>query len=813
LTTGNETGITTCTVVASSTLKALRLLREQLGPDAFVVSSSVTAGGVEIVASLQAPAAGRIPPATPLALAAPSTLTLVQTPAAPVDGGNGSVLREIHSMRGMIEEQLAGLTWNEAQKRDPLRGQLLRTLLGAGFSARLAKDLLADLPAGLDHAGGLAHIKSAMASQMPVLEDEDALMNEGGVYALMGPTGVGKTTTTAKLAARCVMRFGAEKLALITTDSYRIGAYEQLRIYGQILGVAVHAVKDAGDLEAVLASLQDKHMVLIDTVGMSQRDRAVSDQIAMLCGASRPVKRLLLLNASSHGDTLNEVVKAYRHGGQAASGNDLAGCILTKVDEATHPGVLVDIVIRHQLTLHYVSSGQKVPENLLLGNREQLIDSVFEARSQSSLFVPGEADLDEQPAALRNEAKVAAAEAVSQRLRAQCRQLISTLAHNAQELTSNAAALAAGDIGFEQSRALWRQLSGDPVQAGAIAATLMRQAHADSKRHCSDYVLASSRDIQLPTDDKAEARHPVTALLSDRTGQPFAAPLWALLADAASSANAGQVSPDALDPHHFDNKPVVHLFSGMASFDQVQVWQASGLRWVASVPASLQVELAEDGLSATLQELVSGLEFSLPQPVSFRGKTGLLSIAEMLVSLCPDAQGDRTRAPADASLQRCVVRRIVDAASGTLVAHSYLLTSINIQAKAQQIMQWAVWRSAAEPYFKLLEQSLLQFAGSLASAEPVRLDTLRVAAQACTTVFRLQQAPHTWAATARRAVAQLAGQPVHADQPVPGPVLFEGLGKLYVLLDALESDETAALPAAYPDPVQRGGVQHGQNSA
>jgi flagellar biosynthesis protein FlhF len=813
LTTGSETGMTTCTVVAPSTLKALRLLREQLGPDAFVVSSRVAAGGVEIVASLQAAATGRISPVAPLALAAPSPLTLVPAPAAPVDGGESSVLREIHSMRGMIEEQLAGLAWNEAQKRDPMRGQLLRTLLGAGFSARLAKDLLADLPAGLNHAGGLAYIKSAMASQMPVLEDEDALMNEGGVYALMGPTGVGKTTTTAKLAARCVMRFGAEKLALITTDSYRIGAYEQLRIYGQILGVAVHAVKDAGDLEGVLSSLHDKHMVLIDTVGMSQRDRAVSDQIAMLCGASRPVKRLLLLNASSHGDTLNEVVKAYRHGGQAANGTDLAGCILTKVDEATHPGGLLDIVIRHQLTIHYVSSGQKVPENLLRGNREQLIDSVFEARSQSSFFVPGEADLDEQPAALRNEEKVAAAEAVSQRLRAQCRQLISTLAHNAQELTSTAAALAAGDIGFEQSRALWRQLSGVPVQAGAIAATLMRQAHADSKHHCSDYVLASSRDIERPTDDQADAGIRVAALLSDHSGQPFAAPLSALLAGTARAANAGKVPPDALDPHHFDNKPVVHLFSGMASFDQVQAWQAAGLRWVASVPASLQVELAEDGLSATLQELVSGLEFSPPQPVSFRGKTGLLSIAEMLVSLCPAAQGDRASAPADASLQRCVVRRIVDAASGKLVAHSYLLSSVSIQAKAQQIMQWAVWRAAAEPYFKLLEQSLLQFAGSLASGETVRLDTMRVAAQACITVFRLQQAPHAWAATARRAVAQLAGQPVQADQPVPGPVLFDGLGKLYVLLEALESDEADAGPAVDPDPLPRRDVQHGKNSA
>ena len=804
MSTGTEPGAVTCKVVAPSSLQALRLLREKLGPDAFVLSSVMTAEGVEMVASLEEPVASLTTSAVQLPEPEPLPVNPLPAPGPSLEPGtidsivNGdSVLREIHSMRGMIEEQLAGLVWNEAQRRDPLRGQLLRTLLGAGFSARLSKDLLADMPTGQNYASGLEYIKSAMAGQMLVLEDEDALMNEGGVYALMGPTGVGKTTTTAKLAARCVMRFGPEKLALVTTDSYRIGAYEQLRIYGQILGVAVHAVKDAADLELVLAGLRDKHMVLIDTVGMSQRDRAVSDQISMLCGASRPVKRLLLLNASSHGDTLNEVVQAYRHGDRAANGSDLAGCILTKVDEATHPGVLIDIVIRHQLPIHYVSSGQKVPEHLMLGDRKQLIDSVFDARSKSSLFVPGEADLDERSAALRNEAKVAAAEAVSQRLRTQCQQLIKTLAHNAQELTSNAAALAAGDIGFEQTRALWRKLSDDQVGEGAIAQTLLSQACADSRLNCSDYVLASSSEIGLSPEEKADSRLHVTALLSDRTGLPFAARL------PTGTEKAGKGSLDGLELHQFDNKPVVHLFASVASPGQVRAWQSAGLRWVASAPASLQVELAQNGPSATLQELVSGLAFSTPQPVSFRSKTGLLSVAEMLVSLCPDPQGGRVGMPADASMQRCVVRRIVDAASGKLVAHSYLLASSNIQAKAQQIVQWAVWRAAAEPYFKLLDQGLLQFVDSHVSGEAAVLKRVLIAAQACITVFRLQQAQQVWAATARKVLAQLTGQSVHTDQPVPGPVLFEGLGKLYVLLDALEIDEAAASPQADLAPVQR----------
>jgi len=208
----------------------------------------------------------------------------------------------------------------------------------------------------------------------------------------MGPTGVGKTTTTAKLAARCVIRYGADRVALLTTDSYRIGAREQLHIYGKILGVSVHAVKDAVDLRLVLSELRNKHVVLIDTIGMSQRDRAVSEQIAMLCGTGVPVQRLLLLNATSHGDTLNEVVHAYRNR-QAESDADLAGCILTKLDEATNIGAALDTVIRYRLPIHYVSTGQKVPENFYVGRKDFLMKAAFSVSREQSPFVSSEDDL------------------------------------------------------------------------------------------------------------------------------------------------------------------------------------------------------------------------------------------------------------------------------------------------------------------------------------------------------------------------------------------------------------------------------------
>jgi flagellar biosynthesis protein FlhF len=205
------------------------------------------------------------------------------------------------------------------------------------------------------------------------------------VYALVGPTGVGKTTTVAKLAARAVLRHGAAKVALVTTDTYRIGAQDQLRIYGRILGTPVFAVRDENDLEMTLSDLSGRHLVFIDTVGMSQRDKRLAEQVALLCGEQRDVKRLLLLGAPSQGVTLEEVARAY-------SGPGLIGCILTKIDEALTYGPVLDVAIRHELPVHYVTNGQRVPEDLHLANAVYLADRAFRINQPESPFTQDEND-------------------------------------------------------------------------------------------------------------------------------------------------------------------------------------------------------------------------------------------------------------------------------------------------------------------------------------------------------------------------------------------------------------------------------------
>ena len=406
--------------LANTSREAWRLVREALGPDAVILSNRTVDGKVEILAlpmedvsSLAGPAADKkaLPdaaltpfaapkfraespkpaPAAPAsaparAASAPAKESVVKdSPKEPLPANLAEVMNEIRtefmgeirSMRGMLEEQLAEIAWSGKQKNEPAKAMVLREMLGAGFSASLSRLLAEKLPAGEKDA--MNWIRLVLGRNLPVLENELEVLDQGGVFALVGPTGVGKTTTTAKLAARCVMRHGASKLALITTDGYRIGAYEQLRIYGKILGVMVHSVKDETDLRIALDELKSKHTVLIDTVGVGQRDKMVAEQVAMLSGAGSQVKRLLCLSATSTGETLNEVVRSYLGGG-------LAGCIVTKLDEAATLGNVLDVMIRQKLKLFYVANGQRVPEDLHVGNRHYLIDRAFKLKRETTPF-------------------------------------------------------------------------------------------------------------------------------------------------------------------------------------------------------------------------------------------------------------------------------------------------------------------------------------------------------------------------------------------------------------------------------------------
>jgi flagellar biosynthesis protein FlhF len=280
----------------------------------------------------------------------PAPTSLQETARARRD--QADMMNELRSVKGLIEQRFDALAFIEKLQRQPGQARLTQKLLDCGLSPALIRKLSDSLPSDVgDEAEWAAGV---LERNLLTAEAESPLEDVGGVYALIGATGVGKTTTTAKIAAAFATKYGAANLGLITLDAYRVAAHEQLRAYGRILGVPVHTAHDRASLDDLLELLSAKKMVLIDTAGMAQRDSRTRELLDML--SHRAIQRLLVVNAASQGETIEDVIVAYR----AAS---CKGVVLSKMDEAVKLGPAIDALIRHKLKVIGVANGQRVPED------------------------------------------------------------------------------------------------------------------------------------------------------------------------------------------------------------------------------------------------------------------------------------------------------------------------------------------------------------------------------------------------------------------------------------------------------------------
>ncbi|KQW51884.1 MULTISPECIES: flagellar biosynthesis protein FlhF [unclassified Roseateles] len=267
---------------------------------------------------------------------------------------------ELRQMRGLIEERFSSLAFMEKLQRQPVQARLTQKLLEIGFSPALVRKLAESCPSDFkagsatDPADETAWAAHVLSRNLQTDEAAPAIEDRGGVFALIGSTGVGKTTTTAKLAAHFATKYGAGQLGLITLDAYRIGAHEQLRAYGRILGVPVHTAHDRASLDDLLDLLSNKKLVLIDTAGMAQRDSRTQELLEMLAHPS--IKKLLVINAAQQGETIEDVVNAWK-------GAACEGVVLSKIDEAVKLAPALDTLIRHKLKVLGVANGQRVPED------------------------------------------------------------------------------------------------------------------------------------------------------------------------------------------------------------------------------------------------------------------------------------------------------------------------------------------------------------------------------------------------------------------------------------------------------------------
>ncbi|GFM65760.1 flagellar biosynthesis protein FlhF [Pseudomonas cichorii] len=295
-----------------------------------------------------------------------------------------SMRNELNGLRELLEVQLGSLAWSQLQGSRPQQASLWRRLQRVGLSGPLSRDLLAMIPE-IDEPRQAWRMLLAHLARMIAVPDVEPL-EEGGVIAMVGPAGMGKTTTLAKLAARYVLKYGPQNIALVSMDSFRIGAQEQLKTLGRILNVPVTHVDPGQSLAQALDPLLRKRVVLIDTAGLQASDPALRMQLESLAGRGIRARNYLVLATTSQKQVLTAAYHSYKRCG-------LAGCILTKLDETASLGEVLSLAIGHELPVAYLTDGPRIPDDLHLPRRHQLVSRAVSVQMQDEPSEEAMADM------------------------------------------------------------------------------------------------------------------------------------------------------------------------------------------------------------------------------------------------------------------------------------------------------------------------------------------------------------------------------------------------------------------------------------
>ncbi|MBN2607284.1 MAG: flagellar biosynthesis protein FlhF [Thiotrichales bacterium] len=358
--------------------QVMALVREELGDDAVIMSTRNTDEGVEIVAAIDPESSMK--QEAPLQQGARASFT---SPELSHQSGQSfgkenqeiqKMAAELQAVKTMLKDQLAGLAWNHSEKMEPEKVRLLKRLVQLGVGWDLAQELVDGLESLNDNSW--SEVLVELERRIPTGMGD--VVDMGGVVALVGPTGVGKTTTIAKMASRFVMRNSPSQLALITTDCYKIGAQAQLKTFADLLGVPVYVAASEGELLNLLASLTSKKLILIDTAGLSQKDSQIEQQPTKTKMGLETIRNYLVMSAATQLSVMKDIVSAFGKVG-------LKGCILTKLDEATQLGNILTVLIEHKLPPVYVSNGQRVPEDLEPVKIRDLVDKAMVLGQQKSV--------------------------------------------------------------------------------------------------------------------------------------------------------------------------------------------------------------------------------------------------------------------------------------------------------------------------------------------------------------------------------------------------------------------------------------------
>jgi flagellar biosynthesis protein FlhF len=389
---------------AANMRSALEMVRHEQGPDVMILSNRKVDNGIELVTAdgeidddlvqrfadeaktkVAERVSARVKNTTnekPPEAARSPVVTVTEEVLSDDSGGSlwsgqsavGAMQKELNGLRGLLEQQLSGLAWSDFGAKHPIRARILRTLSRHGISPSLARELTDCVPDSESFDDGFATALSNLESRLTVLDDP--ILSCGGRIVLHGPTGAGKTLLACKLAAQYGLAAGLDKVAIVSTDDQRLGAQQQLKVFGSLLGISVYSCRNPDDLLACVARLEDQELVLIDTPGGDGRDAFLRELINRLAEIDCPVDPYLVLSASTDYLTLNRILSSL-------SDIDVSGCVLTKLDEAAALGPIVSAVVEANMPVAYLSAGQQIPDDLETPLARQLIDKTIALASET----------------------------------------------------------------------------------------------------------------------------------------------------------------------------------------------------------------------------------------------------------------------------------------------------------------------------------------------------------------------------------------------------------------------------------------------
>lgn len=223
--------------------------------------------------------------------------------------------------------------------------------------ARFTRDTI-EQAQNLDSDGLTALLKTAIARLFTTEKLLEGRMPKQRRIAMIGPTGVGKTTTLAKIAAHYLSRYGG-RIGLITIDTYRIAAVEQIKVYGEIMRLPVEVVIDPRELEQALEKFRDVDLILIDTAGRSPKSGLDIQELAAFLKPQLGIENHLLLSATTREREIEETIRRF-------SILPVSNFIFSKIDECDQLGVLLNIHYKNDTPISFLTNGQRVPEDLLM---------------------------------------------------------------------------------------------------------------------------------------------------------------------------------------------------------------------------------------------------------------------------------------------------------------------------------------------------------------------------------------------------------------------------------------------------------------